>query len=120
MEPDSVKLFLTFTYPEHLGAAFGAGALGGWFLVLHGDLLGVLDINLVPTFHTISLHWTPPFGKKHKANRVGMSIGVAAIRSEKGIHTLATCHHHILPRPQPIISKKACIRVLHCPIVLTL
>ena len=53
-------LVLSFSYPEHLGSAFRAYALGGRLLVLHLDLCRVLDFHLFPALHAVSLHWSPP------------------------------------------------------------
>ena len=68
---------LAFANPEHLGAAYRAGALGGWFAVLHGYCFGVLDFSLGAAFDTVSLHLvTLPFlVTKHKPFMPEMSRG---------------------------------------------
>ena len=66
---------LAFANPEHLGAAYRAGALGGWFAVLHSYRLGILDFSLGAAFNTVSLHLlTLPFlVTKHKSFMPEMS-----------------------------------------------
>jgi len=47
---------LAFTNSEDLRSALGADALGGRFAVLHGDLLGILDLNFLPALHAVGFH----------------------------------------------------------------
>jgi hypothetical protein len=44
---------------EDLGAAVGADAFGRRPPVLHGDLLGILDLLLGAALHTVSFHFSP-------------------------------------------------------------
>jgi hypothetical protein len=45
-----------FAYPEHLGSAYRANALGSWLAVLHGNGLSVFHLPLGSAFHAVSLH----------------------------------------------------------------
>ncbi len=47
---------LGFADSEDLRSANGASALGRGTAILHGDVLGTLDLSLGPALHTISLH----------------------------------------------------------------
>ena len=42
--------------PKYVGSALPANTLGRWPLVLHGDLLGTLDFNLLTALHAIRSH----------------------------------------------------------------
>jgi len=46
---------LGFAYAEHRGLAFRACALRRGALVLHDDLLWILDVNLLLALHAVSL-----------------------------------------------------------------
>ena len=47
---------LAFSDSEHLGPANRAYALCCWFAVLHGYLLGILNLSLGTAFDTVSFH----------------------------------------------------------------
>jgi hypothetical protein len=49
-----VSLLLTDSID--LGSTARAYPAGCWTAILHFDLLGVLDFNLLPTLHTVCLH----------------------------------------------------------------
>ena len=55
-EPTIPQVGLRLPDPEHLRSASRARALSGGLPVLHGDLLGVLDLALAPALHTIGFH----------------------------------------------------------------
>ena len=41
---------------EHLGTAYRAHTLGGWFAILHSDGSGIPHFSLGAAFYTVSLH----------------------------------------------------------------
>ena len=49
-------LVLTLPYSKHLGATYGAYALGGWFAIFHGYSLGVFHFPLGAALHTVCFH----------------------------------------------------------------
>jgi hypothetical protein len=53
-------LLLSLANPEHLGTAFRAGTLSGWFAILHFDCFGIAHFPLGATFHAVCLHRSPP------------------------------------------------------------
>ena len=46
---------LRLAYSEYLGSTARADALSSWPLVLHHDLLSILDFNFLPALHTVGL-----------------------------------------------------------------
>jgi len=61
-ESKSVALF-TLAYPEHLGAAGGAYALGCRSAIFHGYFFGVLHFSFGFAFHAISFHLCVSFNR---------------------------------------------------------
>ena len=67
---------LALTYPENLSSTVGAYTPCSWLLVLHGNLLWVLDFHLLAALHAVCLHRPPPmFCTKDKSFITWLSIG---------------------------------------------
>jgi len=49
-------VFLALPDSEHFGATLRAYTLSGRLAILHGDLLWILDLNLLATLHAVCFH----------------------------------------------------------------
>jgi len=54
-ETEAVRSALSLANPENLCPTLGANTGRSWSLILHGDLLWILNLYFCPALHTISL-----------------------------------------------------------------
>ena len=87
----SILPALTLSDSEYLGSTFWAYTLSCGFFILHLDLCRVFDFHLLPAFHAIGLHRSPPtFWTKGSLFLRRCQYSLPVLKPRLAVHSILT------------------------------